>query len=442
MTCSLKRAVLAVAILVLGLTSLPADAGTIYVPQAVNQTVDGLHFQTEVWASNLGAVGRRFETYYIPSLTNGAARPEDIAYDSTGVPALSSILANGVVPQNQVGMLEITGAPQLNFTARLRVFNDEGRLISSSRVPTVAERDLFEGGQLAALLGLQHSSDGSNTSVGLINLSQSPNECALALTKANGEELTNTFVTTLMPLSHREISDVFGLLGLQELAAGRAVVTCAERFYTYGVVWQENLKQALFVQPADALSSELVRPGDEPPIPTLEMKGNFFNATPGDSLREFALPLEPGVSYDRVIIDFDLRLGRYQNGLFHAIASLRRLGGPPLYFALFARGSNGRTILDRGDGSDFKVEGPWTANQTVHVQIVYDAAAGRFTLNVSRAGTVFYSTSTFVTFRDLSNNGNPVGILLGQSRPFDGGAFQPPIGWSYSNLKVQAFIDE
>jgi hypothetical protein len=442
MTCSLKRAVLAGAILVLGLTSLPADAGTIYVPQAVNQTANGLQFQTEVWASNLGTVGRRFETYYIPSLTNGANRAEDIAYESIGVPSLSSILASDVVPQNQMGMLEITGAPQLNFTARLRVFNSEGRLLSSSRVPTLAEGDLLEGGQLAALLGLQHSSDGSNTSIGLINLSQSPNECAIALTKANGEQLTNTFVTTMMPLSHREIPDVFGLLSLQDLAAGRAVVTCAERFYTYAVVWQQNLQQALFVQPADALSSELVRPGDEPPIPTLEMRGNFFNPVVNDSIREFALPLEPGVNYDRLIIDFDLRIGRYQNGLFHAICSLRRLGGPPLYFALCARGSNGRTILDRGDGTDLKVEGPWTANQTVHVQIVYDAALGRFTLNVSRAGTVFYSTSTFITFRDLSNNGNPVGILLGQARPADGGAYQPPIGWSYSNLKVQAFVDE
>ncbi|MDY7092494.1 MAG: hypothetical protein SX243_05905 [Acidobacteriota bacterium] len=442
MTCSLKRAVLAVAIVFLGLTSLPADAGTIYVPQAVDQVIDGRLYQTEVWATNLGAQGRRFETYFIPSLSNGVNRPEEIVYDFTGVPPQSSILAIGAAPQGEIGMLEIAGAPQLNFDARLRVFDEGGQLLSSTRVPTISDGDVHPGGDLVALLGLKHSSSGSNTSVGLINMSQDPNECAISLVKASGEELTNTFVTTMMPLSHREIPDVFGLLGLEELAAGRAVVTCAEDFYAYAVVWQDNLDQVLFVQPGDALSSDLVRPGDEPPVPTLEMNGNFFTATPGDSIRELALPLEPGVSYDRIVIDFDLRLGRYQNGLFHAICSLRRLGGPPLYFGLFARGSNARTILDRGDGTDLKVEGPWTANQQVHVQIIYDAAAGRFTLNVSRAGTVFYSTSTFITFRDISNNGNPVGILLGQARPADGGAYQPPLGWTYSNLKVQAFVDE
>lgn len=440
MTRLAKRVALACAVLALAATGMPAEAGTLYIPQAVDQTIDGKTFQTEIWVTNLGAVGRRFESYFLPSLTNGVDRGE-LEYDTTGVPGSASILLQGAAPAGSIGMLEITGAPQLNFTSRLRVFDGEGRLLSSSRVPALSSKDAVPGGQTATLLGLQHSTDGNSSALGMINLSQEPNECSISLARASGQELGSTFVTTMLPLSHRQIEDVFGLLGLEALAGGRAVISCASDFYAYGIVWQENLQQVVFVQPADALSSELVRPGDEPPVPTLELPGNFFVATPGDSIRELPLPLEPGVSYDRVVIDFDLQLGPYQNGLFHAIASMRRLGGPPLYFGLFARGSNRKTIIDRGDGTDFNTAGPWIAGQRLHVNLVYDAANGRLNLAVSRAGQVFYTTSTHITFRDISNNGRPVGILLGQTRPYDGGAFQPPINWRYSNLKVQAFAD-
>lgn len=419
--------------------TLPAFAGTIYLPEVSNRVIDGKTFQTEIWVSNAGAQGRRFETFFIPTQTDGTARPEEPAYDSVGVPAMATLLVNGLIPSGEVGMLEVTGAPQLNFTSRLRVYSDTGKLLSTARMPAIGSNDVIPGGIFATLNGLQNSTSGTFTNMGLLNLSQEPNECSISMFKADGSELVNTFVTTLFPLSHREFADVFGLIGLGDLGGGRALISCAEDYFTYATIWQDGANQLVVVQPADSLASDLIRPGDEPPIPTLEFPGNFFNPVVNDSIRELPLPLDPNISYARIVIDFDLRIGRFQNGLFHAICSMRRLGGPPLYFALFARGSNGRTILDRGDGTDFKGDGPWTANQTVHVNIIYNAGTGRFNIEVSRAGSIFYRASTNITFRDVSNNGRPVALLLGQARPADEGAYQPPLGWSYSNLKVQAF---
>ncbi|MCB1055567.1 MAG: hypothetical protein KDD11_08655 [Acidobacteria bacterium] len=419
--------------------TLPASAGTIYLPEVSNRALNGKQFQTEVWVSNAGAQGRRFESYFIPTQTDGTDRPEEIVYDSVGVPAGATILVNGVVQEGELGMLEITGAPQLNITSRLRVFDANGKLLSTARMPSVGSEDVIPGGIFSTLTGLQNSTSGTFTNIGILNLSPEPNECSISIFKADGSSLVNTFVTTLFPVSHREFDDVFGLIGVGDLGGGRALISCAEDYYSYGTIWQDGANQLIVVQPADSLASDLIRPGDEPPIPTIDLPGNFFNPVANDSIRQLPLPLEPGISYARVTIDFDLTIRKFQNGLFHAICSMRRLGGPPLYFALFARGSNGRTILDRGDHTDFKGDGPWTPNQTVHVHIVYDASTGRFNIEVSRAGSIFYRASTNITFRDISDNGKPVALLLGQERPADEGAYQPPLGWTYSNLKVQAF---
>ena len=85
-------------------------------------------------------------------------------------------------------------------------------------------------------------------------------------------------------------------------------------------------------------------------------------------------------------------------------------------------------VLARGDG-------PWQAFHTYHLKITYDVPGRVVRLEVFEGGVRKQILAGQAQHLDLKNDGHALSVDFGQSGIADG-AYYPPIGWQYSNLKV------
>ena len=175
--------------------------------------------------------------------------------------------------------------------------------------------------------------------------------------------------------------------------------------------------------------------------------GQFLAAKRGASYKAFEVPLLPFVAYKSATVEFDLYFNKWQTPLFHGITSLRRTGDRHtrvLYYGLILRGSNGyKSILDigkdprTGEGEILRSEsGPWRPRTNYHIRMDYDLIARRVTLTVLKGGKVVQTLAGGINSLDLSTDGQRRVLLdFGQTGVADG-AYFPPIGSIYSNLRA------
>lgn len=181
---------------------------------------------------------------------------------------------------------------------------------------------------------------------------------------------------------------------------------------------------------------DIVFPDELPSPVRLSRPGVFFQPVRGDSSEEIRVPLTRGVPYRRLEVSFDVVLESWHSPLFHSVVALRRSGGP-LYFGLLLRASNRRTIIDRGDDTEIKRDGPWSAGERYSLSLLYDALEGSLSFRARNRGREVQAFSDRISHRDLRDDGHAVVLVLGQRGVADG-AFFPPWGWTYSNLEVRA----
>jgi hypothetical protein len=175
--------------------------------------------------------------------------------------------------------------------------------------------------------------------------------------------------------------------------------------------------------------------------------GQFLAAKRGASYKAFEVPLLPFVAYKSARVEFDLYFNKWQTPLFHGITALKRTGDRHtrvLYYGLILRGSNGyKSILDigkdprTGEGEILRSQsGPWRPRTNYHIRMDYDLVARRVTLTVLKSGKVVQILSGGINSLDLSTDGQRRVLLdFGQTGVGDG-AYFPPLGSIYSNLRA------
>ena len=179
----------------------------------------------------------------------------------------------------------------------------------------------------------------------------------------------------------------------------------------------------------------------------IAVPGQFLAARRGDSFKAFEVPLLPFVVYRKATVEFDLYFDRWQTPLFHGITALRRTGDRHtrvLYYGLILRGSNGfKSIIDigedprTGEGEILRsAKGPWRPRSNYHIRMDYDLTARRVTMTVLKGGQVVQTMAGGINSLDLSTDGQRRVLLdFGQTGVGDG-AYFPPIGSRYSNLRA------
>ncbi|HEX2224664.1 MAG TPA: hypothetical protein VHN15_10700, partial [Thermoanaerobaculia bacterium] len=278
-----------------------------------------------------------------------------------------------------------------------------------------------------------------------VNLAHTAQTCNVQAFLADGGRIASVDVP-LPPLSLNDFDDALGILGQTTVNGARFAVRCPSDFYAFATVLDANGARASFVTPAQTGGSTLAVPGN-PPAPSpgtvlVERRGSFFIPTRAASYLAIDLPLERGVAYQRVVVEFDLFLRKWQSDFFHGITALRRparnRADRILYYGLQLRGDNLRTVLDLGvHDQTVKGFGPWKEGGRYHIRMEYNLTDRQVSIQVSQNGTVIHALQGPAHHFDLSDNGNPIRIDFGQ----DGivpDSYYPPFGWTYSNLRATA----
>ena len=428
--------------LLLSLATVPTLlAGTIYVPITKDE-IQGKQYKTKIWVTNASSVPRRFTTLFLAADTDGTKR-DNAAPQSLTVPAGGTLLLTNLGPAGKVGMVEVTGAPQLVVTARIDASGLAGAPSASAHLPVVSSENQLGGGDTAHLQGLTRLQAGALTSLGVLNLAKESNQCTVAAFRSNGTQVAGTAIVTVQPLTVREFTDAYGLLQETQIADAYLAVTCDHDFYVYATVLDPTSAQTVYVTPAYALSSTLVPPGQvggPPGTVQYSLPGVFLDAKPGDSFKVFDLPADPATRYRKAIVEFDLKVGPMTLGPrnFYGVTSFRR-NDKTLYWGLIVRDDRDKTILDMGVDDDVVTGGnggPWKANSTYYVYFEYDTQTERMTFKLFRAGVLVEQLGGDINHLDLIANDRKLRVEFGMTGIADG-AYFPPIGWKYSNLSVK-----
>lgn len=431
----MKKIHAVVAVLTLGFVTgaLPVHAGTVYIPLATQETVADQTLSTELWISNPTNTPRQLTTLFIPTRTDGVALGDRTLLVPMTIQPGATFFVNNAVPAGRTGMLEINADPDLVFSSKL-VGVRQGTVASGAHVPIVGSDNLIPAGGRAQLLGLARSDTGTTSHVGLINLSQSPAQCTARVFTGGGNTVGGTAVLTLPPLSNLQFLEALGLLGLGQVNNVRVELSCDREFYAYGVVMGRQPDETVFLQPSVSGNSSLLAPGLLPPFVEMLTPGNFLVATRSNSYRSFQIPVERGIAYGSIEIDFDFFLGGFNTNLFHTVFSLRSGG---LFCELTVRGDNSRTFFDTPDQS-VRANGPWRAGRNYHVHVVYDVENNSAVLEVSEGGQVTQRLQARANRTVLGALDGSLRLDFSQQKVFDN-AFFPLWGSRFSNLEVRAF---
>lgn len=429
---------------VLGLLAVatPALAGSVYLPIASNETIGGKQLHTELWISNPTGEVLEVTTLFIPSRTDGTGTDRNLLIPRQIAPGATLFISN-TTPAGASGMLEINADPALVFSSELvaetlpPVETEAGSgnvSAPGARLPLVSSENLIPAGGVAQLQALVRTPAGTVSNVGLINLSQEPARCTARVFTASGGQVGGTAILPLPPLSHAQFNEALAILGLDDASNVRVELSCDQEFYAYGVVLGEEPQETLFIQPSVSGDSSLLAPGLLPPFVEFRVPGNFLVANRANSYELFQLPVERGVAYGFIEIDFDFFLGGFNTHLFHTIFSLRSGG---LYCELTIRGDNSRTFFDTPDQS-VRATGPWRPGRDFHVHVVYDVVENTAVLEVSEFDEVVQRLEARANRSLLGAVDGSLRLDFSQRKVFDD-AFFPLWGSTFSNLEVRVF---
>jgi hypothetical protein len=172
---------------------------------------------------------------------------------------------SGIAPAGGVGLLEVTGAPQVVINARL-VSTSDGVELLGANLPILSSETLLPADFVAHVQAWERD-DERTTDFALVNLGHSAATCDVDVISADGSQLVPGALVPLQPLSMIQFRDVLDLIGHPAISSVRARVSCDQDFYTFATNYNRETGEVTLVGPSETLASTLIRPGDEPPPP-------------------------------------------------------------------------------------------------------------------------------------------------------------------------------
>lgn len=432
----------------------PAFAGTVYVPLSTEtQGIDGLTFETQIWATNLGAVERRFDIRFIPTETDGTSGGEVTEFT---VPPATTMRIDQVVATTGKGLLEVAGAPQINLRSQVTPTLDSLARLGTT-LPVVTPLNVLPADSLANVQGWERSAQ-AETDFVLVNIGEEGSECRVEVLRADGSAVMSPTVLQMKPLSHRQFTDVLGLLNMQIVKDIRAEVSCDQPFYTYSLVTDPANGEVRVLPPTAELNASFGEnpgnPGNPGPTPNgpcpddatcFDFDGNFFTPSFQEPVRRIEMVVPPGV-YRKARLNMDVLHGGWQqptSGLHNLFWFVLNRNRDMIGYMNF-RGPNQNNILIRHglnlpQGDKPRITLPFQAQPgtTYNIDYAWDAAAGRIDVTVSAGGQIVATVFGVPNVNQL-NVGGSDRFLIDIGFPPGLNPNEPPTyGWRYSNLHVE-----
>ena len=437
------------------LVTAPAFAGTVYVPYAADVTVNGVRYQTQIWAANRGAANRRIVTFFVAAGEDGTDRT-GATFGGASVGPNASVLVTGVAPVGGVGLLEIGGAPQVVVSSRIVPVGGTGNDVGSS-LPVISSENVLAASSQAHLQGLSRDTD-LVSDFAIVNLASTAASCSVSFFSAAGAALGETSTVTVAPLSIHRAADFLANLNGGVINGVRATVSCNQLFYTYGVTFDAQNAAASVTRPSELLTSALNPPGggggtgECPSDATCFTRpGTFFTQVRPAVFHTEFFDVPPG-TYRKVHFRVEVFHGGWGNlsgngGLHSLFWLVRDRNFDLLGFSVFRKPDRNDVMFRHGIQQlatvkpkiFFPVEG--IPGHTYAVDYTWNP--GEHTLNYKLIDLT--SGATVVDYVGVPNV-NELTMAPGQRLRADFGFKEglnenedPGYGWSYSNATLEAF---
>lgn len=305
-----KSLVALTTLLILG-TVAPLWGGTIYVPYAVNKSVRGHLFTTEIRVHNDDNQSHKLTYLFIPVGQDGMELDRETEPIEVTIPGHVTTTLDGVIPEGERGMLEIDAEPEIAVTARLIGSRDGGETTTFGvEMPVTTSANAIAAGNTAIVQGLKRVDGRVLSDFYITNLSIERTQCAVEVRKRGGGEVVEE-VLSVPPLSLNPFYDVLGLLGIDNASDVSFAVTCDHLARSFAVTQDLETAETLFIPPSGTGSSSL------DPFPANDCAENALFRLDGvfhvpQSRNESAIyfvPTTPGETYDRLILTMEFTHG-------------------------------------------------------------------------------------------------------------------------------------
>ena len=452
------------ALCTLALAAAPVLAGPVYLPGAINE-VDGAYVRsTEIWVTNPDVGVQGFVARRIPAGTNGTVRtPGDELGPYYLAPAESKRYSD-FVPSGFRGIIELDGAPMLQFSGVLTVRTVNGSKVAEAEVPVLNQLDISAPGSWVALQGWERAGSTVTTNLGIVNLAHSPAVCSVHIRKRDGLLVVQNVPISVQPLSSVQFDDALALVGQVSVAEGaRGEVSCNQSFSAYHSTYNDQSGEVEFMGPAKSVGASTlveptaVDPGPDPDPDPDPPPGNAVVFTRDGLIVRYPtnhgglnnyrvnLPFSGEREFRKVDLDFDFHIGgwdpRNGNG-FHCIFWLNNGSSWNNMFGYVnTRGNRNLTVFQVNATGAGRMEqasgGSPQPGGNYHMHYEYDLDED----------TVFYRITTAggntVVSRAYNLRGNTFStsrffIEFGYQHAPEGPEAYTP-GWTFSNLNI-AFI--
>lgn len=449
------RSTLTFALLAL-LATVPAAAGTGYVPVAMDMDVENVAYETQMWVSNTTSSPASFTSRFIPT---GFSTPGAATGQITVLPG-GTFFLRGLAPAGQIGMLEVVADDGLVIEARLVGTSQIGIENLGASLPLIGASEMLAAGEDAALQGMIRTLTSKRTNLGVINLADQQSQCSITTFRADSSQVHATAVVLLPPTGHRQFDDAFGILGEAVTAHARFEVSCDQPFYTYATIYDLLTGEVTYVTPGSRADIGASGGGGgggggdggggggpvEPPPAGAQRfvrTGIFHTPRPGNAVKRLAFAPPPGV-YKVLHLVMEVRLGPWapgNSGGTHNIIWLARDRNRDLFGYINAKGPNSNVVFMRhGIGQPQGLKPKVNTNialqsgETYQFDYTYDTRARRITLLIKQNGQ---ELRRLTHTPDVNN----IHVDPGQEFLMDFGfppglnPLEPPTyGWDYKNL--------
>ncbi len=387
-----------------------AFAGTVYVPVPDPAGSTGSSHVLRLWITNSGTAQKSYTATYLTADSDGTKRSSKAA--ETPVSAGRTTLLGGVGTQGKVGLLEIDSSAEISIEARLTNTAPGGQ-ITQSLVPVISSDNIFAAGATAIVQGLGRDDvRGDLSTLGIVNLAHQASQCEVEIFRADGSQIGGAVTLAFKPLSLRQFTDSFSLLGQLNIADARFYITCNQPFYAYATIFLKSNSQMLFAGPSATGASTLAVPGGgggttPPPAAgsvVYSIPGLFHTPTPAKPKEQRSIVLERDLSLKRLIIEMDFIPGPWNtsktpgnHGLIwlyrqkfrsNTIANINAFS-PPKMTLKAAQNIN----LEPRASTQGEASIPWEQGKRYHVKYTYDAENGVVSVVLSAGGTTVKSFS-------------------------------------------------
>ncbi len=309
-------------------------------------------------------------------------------------------------------------------------------------IPLVSADDAFTPGDTVYVLGLLKDAT-TSSQLSLFNLFGSPAKCTAKLLSSTGAVLDTRADLTVPSRGALRIADIMKTVTATAATDLAASVTCDSPFYAMGSFPSKSIDSVRVLYPS-------VDPPTAGAATTLVSDAAGFKCNKTTSVKYYNLPLEDGLRYRSITIDFDTTAAWPANDAFYrGLLGMWRNEpglrfGKTLYFGVNERFDRSKLLVDLGtpyiEVMTKKSGAAFQGQKTYHVRIEIDSDRQSFHMRVTKAGGVLLSDMQSGLYNsDLAKrHGNT--LIVGFGLPGIGdGAYSPPYGWKFFNVAIKGY---